>query len=134
MTALKIILIIFFLSCTILIVTTPLHEGAHWIMSDIDPYVDPVEFHVFDSKSFNSNENILSSSLGYVVIKEKYPGAFEDRPLWIDTFQEVICILIQILVTYIVTTKILKLLKNNLNILCSNRSECNCYRKGISLC
>jgi hypothetical protein len=109
---LKIILIIFFLSCTILIVTTPLHEAAHWIMSDIDPYVDPVEFHVFDGKSFNPNENILSSSLGYVVIKENYPGAFKDRPLWIDTFQEVICILIQILLTYIIISRILRLLIN----------------------
>ena len=109
---LKIIIIVFFLSCTIMIVTTPLHEAAHWIMSDIDPYVEPVEFHVFDSKSFNLYENILSSSLGYVVIKEKYPGAFEDRPLWIDTFQEVICILIQILVTYIITIKVLKSLIN----------------------
>ena len=107
---LKIIIIVFFLSCTIMIVTTPLHEAAHWIMSDIDPYVEPVEFHIFDNKSSNTNENIMFSALGYIVIKEKYPGAFDDRPLWIDSFQEVICILIQILLTYIIVTKTLKLL------------------------
>lgn len=107
---LKIILIGFFLSCTIMIVTIPLHEAAHWITSDIDPYIEPVEFHIFDSKSSNTNENIMFSAFGYIVIKEKYPGAFEDRPLWIDSFQEVICILIQILLTYIIVTKTLKLL------------------------
>ncbi len=107
---LKIILIGLFLSCTIMIVTTPIHEAAHWVMSDIDPYIEPVEFHIFDSKSSNNNENIMFLALGYVVIKEKYPGAFEDRPLWIDSIQEVICILIQILLTYIIVTKTLKLL------------------------
>jgi len=107
---LKIILIGLVLSCIIMILTTPLHEAAHWIMSDIDPYTEPVEFHIFDSKSSNHNENILFSALGYVVIKEKYPGAFEDRPLWIDAFQELVCILIQILITYIIVTKTLKLL------------------------
>ena len=71
---LKIILIGFFLSCIIIVMTTPLHEVAHWIMSDIDPYIEPVEFHLFDDKSFQNNENILSSALGYVVVKEKYPG------------------------------------------------------------
>ena len=109
---LKIILIVFFLSCTIMILTVPIHEAAHWIMSDIDPYVEPVEFHVFESISSNSNENIMFSALGYVVIKEKYPGAFEDRPLWIDTFQELICIFIQLLITCFVVSKILKLLLN----------------------
>jgi hypothetical protein len=107
---LKIILIGFFLSCTIMIVTIPLHEAAHWVMSDIDPYIEPVEFHIFDSKSSNHNENIMFSALGYVVIKEKYPGAFKDRLSWIDSFQEVICILIQILLTYIIVTKTLKFL------------------------
>ena len=107
---LKIILIVFFLSCTIMILTIPIHEAAHWIMSDIDPYVEPVEFHIFESISSNPNENIMFSALGYVVIKEKYPGAFEDRPLWMDTFQEFICILIQLLITCFIVTKILKLL------------------------
>ena len=109
---LKIILLVFFLSSTIMILTVPIHEAAHWIMSDIDPYVEPVEFHIFESIPSNSNENIMFSALGYVVIKEKYPGAFEDRPLWIDTFQEFICILIQLLITCFIVTKILRLLSN----------------------
>ena len=49
---LKIILVVFLLSCLMLIVTTPLHEAAHWVMSDMDPYVEPVELHLFDDISY----------------------------------------------------------------------------------
>jgi hypothetical protein len=109
---LRIILITFLLSCIFMVITTPLHEGAHWIMSEIDPYIEPVEFHLFDDNSFQKNENILYSALGYVVIKEKYPGAFKDRPIWMDTFQEVICILIQIILTCFLVSKIIGYLIN----------------------
>lgn len=103
---LHLILIGFLISTTIIIATTPVHEAAHWIMSDIDPYVEPVEFHVFDDTSFQNEEHVLPSALGYVVIKEKYPGAFHDRPWWADMLQEIICISIQIFLAVIIALKI----------------------------
>lgn len=109
---LRILLFAFLLSCIFMILTTPLHEATHWIISEIDPYIDPVEFHLFDDNSFKKNENILSSSLGYVVVKEKYPGAFNDRPVWMDTIQEIICISIQIFLTCFLVSKILGFLIN----------------------
>jgi len=99
------IFIIFLLSCIIIVATTPLHETAHWVMSSIDPYSEPAEFHLFDDKSFQNGQNILSSAMGYVIIKETYPGSFKDRPTWIDPIQELICISIQILLTCIIVTK-----------------------------
>jgi hypothetical protein len=102
----------------IMVLTTPIHEATHWILSDIDPYVEPIEFHIFDEKSFQKNNNILSSALGYVVIKEKYPGAFNDRPLWMDLIQELICISIQIILTCIIVLKIFRFLMNkNFNLI-----------------
>jgi len=109
---LHLILIIFLLSCTVIIATTPLHEAAHWVMSTIDPYSEPVEFHLFDDRSFQMGEHILSSALGYIVIKETYPGSFKDRPIWIDPIQELICISIQIILTCIIVSKTLSLLTN----------------------
>jgi hypothetical protein len=114
----KIILIILLLSTILLIATTPLHEAVHWIISDIDPYSEPVEFHIFDDKALNKHENILSSYLGYVVIKETYPGSFDDRPIWMDLFQEIICIFLQIFITVIIVVKIL-------SVLAGNRSKCD---------
>ena len=105
-----IIAIGFLLSLGLIIVTTPIHEAAHWIMSDIDPYVKPTEFHLFDERSFQNGGHILSSALGCVVIKEAYPGAFEDRPVWADLVQELICICIQILIACIIVKKTLKFL------------------------
>ena len=100
----------FLLSLGLITVTTPIHEAAHWVMSDIDPYVEPVEFHLFDEKSFQNGGHILSSALGCVVIRETYSGAFEDRPIWADLFQELICICIQILIACIIVKKTLKFL------------------------
>jgi len=105
-----IVTIALLLSIVLIIVTTPIHEAAHWVMSDIDPYIEPTEFHLFDEKSFQHGENILSSALGCVVVKEKYPGAFEDRLMWADLFQELICICIQILIACIIVKKTLKFL------------------------
>jgi len=107
---LQMILICFFLSCVVITLTIPLHEAMHWIISDIDPYSEPVEFHLFDFKSSDNRQNILSSALGSVTIKEAYPGSFKDRPPWMDPFQELICISIQILITCIIVAKALKLL------------------------
>jgi len=107
---LNIILIFFLLSSIVIIATTPLHEAAHWIMSDIDPYSEPVELHLFDDKTFQNEQQILSSALGYVIIKESYPGSFKDRPTWIDPIQELICISIQIILTCIIVSKILTFL------------------------
>ena len=109
---LQIIIVCFLLSCIGIVITTPIHEAAHWIMSEIDPYSEPIEFHFFDDKSFQNGENILSSALGLVTIKETYPGSFNERPKWIDPFQELICLLTQLLITYFIVTKIIKILMN----------------------
>lgn len=105
--ALYIILISFLLSIVVIIATTPLHEAAHWVMSDIDPYCEPVELHLFDDQSLQKEQHILSSTLGYVVVKETYPGSFKDRPNWIDPIQEIICVCIQITLTCIIVLKII---------------------------
>ena len=104
---LKMILIAFLLSGILMIITTPIHEAAHWVMSDIDPYIDPIDIHLFDFESKN-NDNILSSVLGYVVVKESYPGAFDERPFWMDLLQEFVCILLQIILTVVIVSKIFK--------------------------
>ena len=115
---LQMILICFLLSCVVITITIPIHEAAHWVMSEIDPYSEPVEFHLFDLKSSDNKQNILSSALGYVTIKETYRGSFKDRPLWIDPIQEIICISIQIILTSIIVSKTLILLINKkLNLL-----------------
>jgi hypothetical protein len=95
----------------LIISTTPIHEAAHWIMSDIDPYIEPVEIHIFNKNIFYNSQHVLSSALGYVIVKEKYPGAFEDRPFWADSLQEIICISIQIFLTVIITLKVLIILR-----------------------
>ena len=45
-----------------------------------------------------------------VIKMPQIPGAFTDRPYWMDLLQEIICIFIQILLTIIIVTKILRLL------------------------
>ena len=94
-TKIKIITTTLLMSCLIMIITTPIHEATHWILSDIDPYIDPIEFHLFDERAIQNGKHILSSALGCVVVKESYPGAFKDRPKWADPLQEIICITIQ---------------------------------------
>ena len=109
---LRITIFIFLLSLIVIVVTTPLHEASHWIMSDIDPYIEPVEFHLFDDESFQNGQHILSSALGCVIVRETYPGSFKDRSIWMDPIQELICISIQILITCIIVSKTLSLLIN----------------------
>jgi len=106
----RIIIIGFFLSLCMIVITTPVHEAAHWVMSDIDPYIEPVEFHLFDDTSFHHGEHILSSALGCVVVKEKYLGAFQDRGSWADTIQEIICMCIQMVITCVVVLKALTII------------------------
>ena len=116
---LRIAIISFLLSLIVIVATTPLHEASHWIMSDIDPYIEPVEFHLFDDESFQNGQNVLSSALGCVIVKETYPGSFKDRSIWMDPIQELICISIQILITCIIVSKTLTSLinkKSNLKI------------------
>jgi hypothetical protein len=107
--SLNVILFALILSCIFMLITTPLHEAAHWVMSDIDPYIDPIEFHLFDFKSKN-DENILSSALGYVVVRESYPGAFDKRPFWMDLLQEFVCIMLQVIITVLIVSKIFTIL------------------------
>ena len=109
---LRITIISFLLSLIVIVATTPLHEASHWIMSDIDPYIEPVEFHLFDDESFQNGQHVLSSALGCVIVKETYPGSFKDRSIWMDPIQELICISIQILITCIIVSKTLTLLIN----------------------
>ena len=106
----KIIFLGFVLSFLFIILTTPLHEACHWIISDIDPYIKPIEFHIFDEKSFQNGESIFSSSFGYVLVKEEYPGAFGDRPKFFDLLQELFCIFIQLVLTCFIVSKILKVM------------------------
>jgi hypothetical protein len=110
---LKIIFFGFLLSFIFIILTTPIHETCHWILSDIDPYIKPVEFHIFDEKSLQNGENIFSSAFGYILVKEKYPGAFKDRPEWFDFLQELICCFIQIILTCTIVSKIFKIIFKN---------------------
>lgn len=110
-TSLKMVALIFLFSIVAMIITTPVHEACHWAMSDIDPYIEPTEFHIFDGKSIAGGQGVLSSYLGYVVVRESYPGAFRDRPPWADAFQEIICLSIQIILTFIIVSKIVKLIQ-----------------------
>ena len=104
--SIKMVISAFLLSGILMIITTPIHEAAHWVMSDIDPYIDPIEIHLFDFESKNDNHNVMSSALGYVVVRESYPGAFDERPFWMDTLQELVCLLIQIIITCYIVIKI----------------------------
>ena len=104
---LQVALISFSLSCMVIIATTPLHEAVHWVMSEIDPYIEPVEMRLFDDISLQDGQNVLFSALGCVVIRERYPGAFKDRPVWADAFQEIVCISLQMLIAWIVVSRAL---------------------------
>jgi hypothetical protein len=102
------------LLCSLFIfLTIPIHEAAHWVMSEIDPYSKPVEYHIFDFESSNKKDNLLFLQFGFVIIKETYPGSFIDRPIWIDLVEELICFSIQILITYLIVIKILKSIFKN---------------------
>lgn len=108
-TRFQMFVLIFLVSIAAMVITTPIHEACHWVLSDIDPYIQPTEFHAIDGNSLQKGQDILPSSLGYVVVKESYPGAFRDRPPWADAFQEIICLCIQITLTCIIVLKAVKL-------------------------
>ena len=114
----KIFLLGFFFSFITIIATIPIHESAHWIMSDIDPFIEPVEYHVFDNIGKDGQEFALNSVLGYVLVKEKYPGSLKFRPFWANFLQEIICISLQIIISFIITLKFIitiekRYVKNN---------------------
>jgi hypothetical protein len=113
----KTILIGFFISFIVIIISIPIHEAGHWIMSEIDPYIEPVEYQIFIINGKNNEKHKLNSILGYVSIIEKYPGALKARPIWADLLQEIICISIQIIISFFITIKLIKILekkhKNN---------------------
>ncbi|MDG6229659.1 MAG: hypothetical protein QCH96_06810 [Candidatus Thermoplasmatota archaeon] len=104
----------------LIIGTTPIHEMGHWLMSDMDPYIEPVEMHLFNTFEYAPLYHILVSSFGSVIIREKYPGAFQDRPhLW-TMFQEILCIIIQLIITLGVSLKVITFMtskKHTTNIL-----------------
>ena len=87
-----IIIICFLISCSVMIITTPVHELRHVGMSTLDPCLEVVDFYPFGGPSSNNGDHPLPSVLGCVIVKEAYPGAFKDRPFWSDAFQEIICL------------------------------------------
>lgn len=118
---LKTLIIGIFISFSAIVVLTPIHEAGHWLMSDISPFIEPIEYHVFDSININKGSNTLNSVIGYVVVVEEYPGAFNDRPFWGDFLQEILCISTQIIISFFITIKSMILiekrfiLKNKIN-------------------
>ncbi len=108
----RIIAVGFLLVLGMIIITTPVHEAAHWVMSEADPYIEPVEFHLFDETSFQQGDHMLSSALGCVIVRESYPGAFEERGPWADMVQEIICMVLQLAITCIVVLKLLRWMMN----------------------
>ena len=106
---LRIIFLAFLLSCTVIVATTPIHEAGHFIISSyFDPYIEVAEVHPFGVPSYiNQKSNLAFPALGCVIVKETYPGAFEDRPIWADLIQEIICISIQLIIAGILVSKTL---------------------------
>ena len=102
----------FLLATTVIIATTPLHETAHWMMSTyFDPYIEVVEFHPFGvPPKINERHDQPFFALGCVVVKEAYPGAFQDRPIWADIIQEIICVFLQIIIACTIVLKSLMFL------------------------
>ena len=109
-TRFQMFILIFLLSIAALVITTPIHEACHWVLSDIDPYIQPTEFHALDGNSPQNRQDVLPSSFGYVVVKESYPGAFHDRPPWADGFQEIICLCIQSILAFVIVLKTFNLI------------------------
>ena len=100
-----IFLIGFLISCMLMIITTPLHEATHWILSDIDPFIEPVEIKFFNNDDQINEQNVLHSRLGYVIVKEKIPGSLNDRFFLIEIIQEIICYSIQLIITILISLK-----------------------------
>ena len=100
-----IILIGFLMSCTIMIITTPIHETAHLVLFEVDPFIEPVEIKFFDYHNPINEQNILHSNLGYIIIKEKYPGSLNERFFWIEIIQEIICYSIQLIIAIWISLK-----------------------------
>ncbi len=97
----------FIVALSVIVLTTPLHESIHLVISEhIDPYVEVVSFHPFGVPEATEHHR-LPSFLGCVIIEGAYPGAFLDRPAWVDPVQEILCIGVQILIAAFVTLRVL---------------------------
>ena len=106
----KILLLVgcaFFIACCLMIATIPLHECLHLAMSSCDPHLRVVAFYPFGVPQSQQHNQGFSTVLGCVVVKEAYHGAFQDRPVWADPLQEIICLSIQMIITCLITLKIL---------------------------
>lgn len=69
----------------ILMLTVPsiyVHEGVHWVAGSINPWEDPIGFHVLDSYCLSQGY------YGCVTVVEEYPGSFGDRPLFYAGLEE----------------------------------------------
>ena len=101
--------LVLLMSCTLMVLTTPIHELLHVVQSTIDPYIDVHEIHLFLplEESIHLEGHALSSMLGCVVVQEAYPGALDMRPEYADFIQEIVCISAQILITCVVILKTL---------------------------
>lgn len=86
----------------IFIVTVPLHEAVHYAIATIEPQVTPSEIHLFDS------ESLKQGYLGFVVITENYPGAFNDRLPFMSVIHELLAYLSQIVVCIVMCIKVLR--------------------------
>ena len=119
---------LFLVACTLMVATTPLHEIGHLVLSSCDPSLKVVAFHPLGSPHITQGDHTFSSILGYVVVKEAYPGAFQNRVFWADAAQECICILIQIGITFLITIKILGYLFTP-----ASRKTCSMTGNGASV-
>ena len=97
----------FLLSSCLMIATTPLHEFGHLVMSRLDPHLEVVAFYPFGVPHSTGTDHVLPSVLGCVIVREAYPGAFQDRPAWADLAQECICLLIQVGITCWLTLQVM---------------------------
>jgi len=104
------------LCLALMFITTPIHEACHVGLSIIDPCLEIKEINLIAPHiiSGEQGDHTLPSMLGYVVVREAYPGAFKDRPAWADLLQEIICLSVQLLITIIVTLKATVLLVKKL--------------------
>jgi hypothetical protein len=102
--SLSVWVILVLLSCMLVVITVPVHEATHVLLLSFDRYIEVKEVHLIGIPSFSSDSKCLSSLIGYVIVKERYPGAFNMRPGWIYISEEIVSILVQILIILTVLT------------------------------
>lgn len=97
--------VIVLLSFVFMVLTTPVHEVGHVVLSTLDPCLEVSEFYPFGSPH-HSQGHMLPSMLGCVVVTESYPGAFQDRSVWSNVLQEIICLSLQLVITVVASIDI----------------------------